>query len=97
MTEHAFKLFNDQWARYKRATQISGQILVDELWNTMDPDLYRLAFHQGNVTNLDTEDLVMDRIKSLAVTVQHAAVHTVALHSAQQQNGESTTAFAARV
>ena len=58
----------------------------------MGPDLSRLAFDQGDVDDLDTEDLVMDRIKSLAVTVKHAAVHTVALHSAQQQNGESTKA-----
>ena len=27
MTEYEFKLFNDQWERYKRATQITGQIL----------------------------------------------------------------------
>ena len=68
---------------------------MDELWNTMDPNLYQLAFDQGNVDDLNMEDLVMERTKSLAVTVQHTAVHTVALRGAQQQNGESTTAFAA--
>ena len=97
MTEHEFKLFNDQWERYKRATQITGQILLDELWNTMEPELYTLAFDQGNINDLISEDLVMERIKTLSVTVQHAAVHMVALHSAQQDEGESTTAFAARV
>ena len=40
---------------------------------------------------------MLARIKSLAVTVQHAAVHTVSLHSAQQNQDESTKAFAARV
>ena len=74
-----------------------GQILVDELWNTMEPDLYLLAFDQGNINDLTSEDLIMERIKTLSVTVQHVAVHTVALHSAQQDEGESTTTFAARV
>ena len=97
MTEHEFKLFKNQWARYRRVNEISGKILMDELWSTMDPDLYQLAFAQGNVNDLNTEDLVMERIKSLTVTVQHTAVHTVALHSAQQQNKESIAAFTARV
>ena len=97
MTEHEYKFFENEWTRYKRATNISGQLLIDELWNTMSPDLKQLAFDQGDVDNLNTEALMLARIKSLAVTVQHAAVHTVALHSAQQHNDESTKAFAARV
>ena len=44
----------------------------------MGPDLKQLAFDQGDVDDLNTEELMMARIKSLAVMVQHAAVHTVA-------------------
>ena len=97
MTEHEYKFFENEWTRYKRATNISGQLLIDELWNTMGADLKQLAFDQGDVDDLNTEELMLARIKSLAVTVQHAAVHTVALHSAQQHHDESTKAFAARV
>ena len=97
MTEHEYKFFENEWTRYKRATNISGQLLIDELWNTMSADLKQLSFDQGDVDDLNTEELMLARIKSLAVTVQHAAVHTVALHSAQQHTDESTKAFAARV
>ena len=78
-------------------TNISVQLLIDELWNTMGTDLKQLAFDQGDVEDLRSEELMLARIKSLAVTVQHAAVHTVSLHSAQQHQDESTKAFAARV
>ena len=63
----------------------------------MGTDLKQLAFDQGDVEDLRSEELMLTRIRSLAVTVQHAAVHTVALHSAQQHQDESTKAFAARV
>ena len=89
MTEHEFSFFTNQWARYKRATNITGQLLIDELWATMSPDLQQLAFDQGGVDSLITEALMMERIRSLSVTVQHKAVHTVQLHSARQQPQES--------
>ena len=63
----------------------------------MSPDLQQFAFDQGAVESLTTEALMMERIRSLAVTVQHKAVHTVQLHSAKQQQHESVKAFAARV
>ena len=97
MTEREYKLFKDQWERYKRATKITGEILIDELWCTMEPELYTLVFGQGDTDALTTEELVMQRIKDLHVVVQHAAVHTVNLHSAAQEEGESTMAFATKV
>ena len=74
-----------------------GQILLDELWSTMEVELYQLAFDQGNIDTLMTEDLIMERIKDLSIIMQHTAVHTVTLHSAAQDELESTTAFTARV
>ena len=56
-----------------------------------------MAFNQGSKEDLDTEDKMMERIRGLAVSVLHAAVHTVALHESSQSPGESTKAFAARV
>ena len=97
MTEHEFKFYQSEWSLYTRATKISGQNLVDELWTTMSPDLKKLAFDQGDVETLITEELMMARIKSLAVSVLHAAIHTVSLHEAQQLPEESTKSFAARV
>ena len=97
MTEHEFKFFENEWKLYKRATNISGQTLVDELYSTMSPDLKKLAYDQGDVEKLNTEELMMDRIKSLSVSILHAAVHTVALHEAQQLQEETVKSFAARV
>ena len=37
MTEHDFRFFESEWELYKRATKISGQTLVDELWSYMSP------------------------------------------------------------
>ena len=90
MTEHDFRFFESEWELYKRATKISGQTLVDELWSCMSPELKKLAFDQGDVQSLNTEKLMMGRIRSLSVAVLHAAVHTVHLHEAQQLSDEST-------
>ena len=96
MSEHAFRFFESEWSLYKRATGISGQTLIDELWTCMNTDLKQLVFDQGSTELLDTEEKMMSRIKSLAVAVLHTAVHTVRLHEAEQISDESCKAFAAR-
>ena len=97
MSEHDWRFFQSEWKDYTRATGVTGQHLLDELWSCMSADLRRLAFNQGSKEDLDTEQKMMERIRGLAVSVLHAAVHTVALHEARQSPGESTKAFAARV
>ena len=97
MSEHDWRFFQSEWQDYTRATGVTGQHLLDELWSCMSADLRRLAFNQGSKEDLDTEDKMMERIRGLAVSVLHAAVHTVALHESSQSPGESTKAFAARV
>ena len=97
MSEHDWRFFLSEWKDYTRATGISDQNLLDELWSCMSPDLRRLAFDQGGKDELDTEEKMLSRIRNLAVSVLHAAVHTVSLHEAQQTPTESTKAFAARV
>ena len=94
MSEHNFRFFESEWNLYKRATGIQGQTLVDELWSCMSSDLKKLAFDQGSIDSLNTEDLMMARIKSLAVAVLHTAIHTVHLHEAKQISDETTKAFA---
>ena len=97
MSEHEFRFFQSEWNLYKRATNIQGQTLVDELWSCMSESLKKLVFDQGDVDSLNTEQLMMARIKSLAVAVLHTAIHTVHLHEARQIPDETTKAFAARV
>ena len=97
MSEHDWRFFLSEWEDYKRATGVSGQHMLDELWTCMTPDIRRLAFDQGGKTSLDTEAKMVKMIKGLAVSVLHEAVHTVELHEARQLSTESTKAFAARV
>ena len=66
MSEHEFRFFESEWNLYKRATGIQGQTLVDELWSCMSNDLKKLAFDQGDVEALNTEELMMKRIKNLS-------------------------------
>merc|ERR1711873_129508 len=95
MSEHDFKFFENEWTLYKRATNLTGQTLIDELYSTMSDDLRKLAFDQGDVAAITTEAAMIDRIKSLAVSVLHAAVHTVTLHEATQGPTESVKTFPA--
>ena len=97
MSEHEWRFFLSEWGDYKRATGVSGQHMLDELWSCMSADMRRLAFDQGGKTSLDTEEKMMELVRGLAVSVLHEAVHTVALHEARQLSSESTKAFAARV
>ena len=62
----------------------------------MLPDLKQLAFDQAGKDSLVTKALMMTRIKSLAVSVLHPAIHRVHLHEAKQSPDESTKTFAAR-
>ena len=97
MTEHDWRYYVSEWEDYKRATGINGQDVLDELWSCMTADLKRLAFDQGGKETLNTEALMMARIRQLAVSVLHSAVHTVNLHESKQAPEESVKYFAARV
>ena len=61
----------------------------------MDTDLEKLAF-ADNLTETDPE-VLLNRIKSLAVTTLHPSIHVVNLHQMRQNNDEPTKAFSARV
>ena len=97
MSEHDWRFFESEWADYKSATGIKGSNLLNELWSCMTDDLRRLAFDQGGKESLTNEALMTGQMKQLAVTVLHAAVHTVTLHEARQMPEEPTKAFAGRV
>ena len=72
-----WRYYVSEWEDYKRATGIKGQDVLDELWSCMTADLKRLAFDQGGKETLNTEALMMARIRQLAVSVLHSVVHTV--------------------
>ena len=63
----------------------------------MSNPLKKLAFDQGDIENILTEELMMTQIKSLVVAVLHTAIQTVRLHEATQVPDESIKTYAARV
>ena len=97
MTELNWRFYLSEWNRYTRQTGIADQVLRDELWNTMDTELRQLAFSEGSEDSLNTEELMLARIKSLAVTVLHPSVHIVTLHDMKQLPSETVKSFSARV
>lgn len=97
MSEEDWRFFESEWKDYKGATGVSGAELLSELWACMEDDLKRTAFEQGDKDKLTSEDLMMKKVKELAVTVLHTSRHTVKLHGAAQEAFETTKAFAARV
>ena len=97
MTELNWRFFLSEWSRYTRQTGVKDQVMLDELWDTMDTELRQLAFSEGSEDSLNTEELMLARIKSLAVTVLHASVHIVTLHDMKQLPSETVKSFSARV
>ena len=95
MNESDWNFFLHEWRRYSHPTGIKDEVLRDELWSCMETDLRQLAFSEG--FSATTEDDLLQQIKRLAVTVLHPSVHVITLHSMTQQEGETTTSFAARV
>ena len=47
MLEAEWDFFIHRRNSYKGQTNLSGQILVDEIWATLDIELERLAFHDN--------------------------------------------------
>ena len=68
MTELNWHFFLSEWSRYTRQTGVKDQVMLDELWDTMDTELRQLAFSEGSEDSLNTEDLMLARIKSLVQT-----------------------------
>ena len=97
MSELDWRFYVSEWSRYTRQTGISDRVLLDELWNTMDTELRQLAFSEGGEDQLTTEVLMLEKIKSLAVTVLHPSVHIVTLHDMKQLPSETVKSFSARV
>ena len=74
-TESEWNFFRAEFERYKRTTAIIGQTVLDELWHCQSKQLRVLLQSDSALMTLDTEEKLMDKLKSLAVTTLHSAVH----------------------
>ena len=95
-TESDWNFFKAEFERYKRTTGIAGQTVIDELWHCQTKQLRVLLQSDSTTSTLDTEVKLLDKLKSLAVTTLHSAVHLIALRELKQAQAESIRAFIAR-
>ena len=95
-SESEWNFFIAEFDRYKRTTGITGQTILDELWHCQTKQLRILLQSDTNVTTLDTEEKLRDKLKSLAVTTLHSSVHLIALRDLQQGSTEGIRPFVAR-
>ena len=95
-SETDWNFFKAEFDRYKRTTGIVGQTILDELWHCQSKQLRILMQSDSSTATLDTELKMLDKLKSLAVTTLHSAVHLIALRDLKQAQAESIRAFIAR-
>ena len=95
-SETDWNFFKAEFDRYKRTTGISGQTILDELLHCQTKELRVLLQSDSTTATLDTETKLLDKLKSLAVTTLHSAVHLIALRDLKQAQAESIRAFIAR-
>ena len=95
-TESEWNFFKAEFERYKRTTGIAGQTVIDELWHCQTKQLRVLLQSDSLINSLDTEQKLLDKLKSLAVTTLHSAVHLIALRDLEQGPTENIRAFIAR-
>ena len=94
-SEADWRFFIAEFERYKRSTGVNGTTVLDELWHCQAKPL-RTLMQAEATTDLTTEDLLLAKIKSLAVVTLHSAVHLVELRNLQQGQNEPIRKFVAR-
>ena len=98
MTESKWRYFMNQWAVYKRTTRITGQDVVDELWQCPS-DLLRMEVtsEQGaNLENAMEADLI-EAIKRMGVLESNPLVHRNNIRWLVQGESEKIRNFVARL
>ena len=74
---------------------MNGQHVLDELWHCQSKPL-RSLMQAENIVSLNTEAILLAKIKSYAVVTLHSAVHLVELRNMKQGQAEPIRKFVAR-
>ena len=97
-TSEEWQYFLTRWADYKTATKISGVDLIIQLLECCAEDLRKdLTRSAGGSLTGQTEEVVLKKIKALAVRQENIMVARVELHNMHQDIDESIRSFSARV
>ena len=97
MTESKWQFVNMQWDAYIDQTPASDEQKVQQLRAACDKDLLQRLYDCGSFASLTTVQLLLDKMKELAVINVHKTIHMVHLWKMAQETTESIRAFAARI
>ena len=97
MTEAKWQFILMQWEAYIAQTPASEEQKVHQLRAACDKDLLQRVYDCGNFPNLNSVNLLLQKMKELAVVKVHKVIHMVHLWRMTQEPSETIRAFAARV
>lgn len=96
-TTEDWTYFTSRWDQYKAATKIAGADIVYQLLETCEEALRKdLTRCYGNLVG-ETEDNVLDFIRTLAIRPENVMVARVKLQSLHQERDEPVRSFVARL
>ena len=97
MSEAAWDFTVLQWDKYIQQVPTSPATKLNQLGAACDAPLHQCVFDSGDDKSLTTAELLLAKMKELAVTRVHQSVHLKNLHQMVQQPEETIRVFMARV
>ena len=95
MTESKWQFTNMQWEAYIAQTNASTVQKVQQLRAACEKELLQRVYDCGTFSSLDTVELLLSKMKELAVVTVHKTIHMVHLWKMTQESDERIRAFAA--
>ena len=96
-TSEEWNYFTQRWTVYKEATQLEGNNLIYQLLECLDEPLRKDITRAYGTLTEETEDVVLNYIKTLAVRPENTMVARVQLQHLCQDRDEPIRAYCARL
>ena len=95
-TESDWSFFLAKWTRCMEATGVAGDSMIRHLWQACGDGLRR-SLHNAGAREVSDVDILLSKIKSLAVKRQNNLVNVMALQGLSQERDEGMQSFLARL
>ena len=97
ISESDWNFFKSKWTRYKRATKLAGQDVVDQLWACMSEGLERQCHDHGASADSTTEAQLLELLKVYCIRGQNKLCNVVEFLNLKQIENEPIQKFISRV
>ena len=97
MSQSEWAFQHSQWKAYISQTVVQEATKVQQLRAACTNDLLRRVYDAGDLASLNTEELLMQQIKKIAVRVVHKTLHLQNMWSMTQAPDEVVRAFVSRL